>query len=693
MESGEDNEKRSEKVFPKPVFKTRQSTYLGRVTCAICFESCLKRNAKRCNFETIRNKTNFRTFSENWTKYDHEYNKVLSLVDWDSDKELMAHKSCKGKFLKEAFMTAQRKISNQPPNQPENIDSVIPSSSNAMQIEETNVRRSTRQSCSYTSANDKEKLCIICNENKRGAKGKDLPVIEMTYKKDNEEKHLTEQTLIEFSKLHLEYNNENYKLASQRILLASTVKSLFEANVAYHRNCYNNFRTPYWRTKYKKVEDSKNSDKRVLVDLEEEFSTLVTHHIIKRQEIYTLAQLSSYFSELTQKPKVRSVDLKRKLKEKFGDKLMFLQRGKGNESEYVLAKSDRIMSDCLEAMSNSTGIEESISVKNIGRMIGRSIVSANKEKEKLWPPTPQDIINSDLSPSSDLLYNLIGWIVHPDASYGKDGIVKLPPSKVPKVTKLCTDIESLAPNATPSLNQVLLSLSEYSKTGSSNVVTDLSRLGHGITYTDAKFIEDKWAEWVDKSTKLVPPNVKAKTTPTYVFDNIDFDNKNFHGKQTHNTNNILIQPDDFYTKQAGVELKADYNFERKNHKAYKGRKMDFDTQKFSRANNCKKFKYEKDNDNTTEIDNVKRKSSEWAVARYVASKLYVEEGLRVPSWTGFFKLLEDESDIATKASVGYLPPFTSPPTEMGVINAAIDRALVILDELNLEKMFLEVCQI
>eukprot|EP00111_Clytia_hemisphaerica_P012198 TCONS_00035810-protein len=183
------------------------------------------------------------------------------------------------------------------------------------------------------------------------------------------------------------------------------------------------------------------------------------------------------------------------------------------------------MSDCLNAMSNSTGIEESISVKNIGKMIGRSISSMNKTKEQLWPPTPQDIINSELAPSSDLLYNLIAWIVCPDASYGKDGIVKLPPSKVPKVTKLCTDIESLSPNATPSLNQVLLSLSEYRKTGSSNVVTDLSRLGHGISYTDAKFIEDKWAEWVDKSCKLVPSNIKpGNTTPTLVIGNIDFSN-------------------------------------------------------------------------------------------------------------------------------------------------------------------------
>ena len=42
MESIED-ENQSEKDFPKPVFKTRSSIYSGRVTCVICFESCLKK--------------------------------------------------------------------------------------------------------------------------------------------------------------------------------------------------------------------------------------------------------------------------------------------------------------------------------------------------------------------------------------------------------------------------------------------------------------------------------------------------------------------------------------------------------------------------------------------------------------------------------------------------------------------------
>ncbi len=99
--------------------------------------------------------------------------------------------------------------------------------------------------------------------------------------------------------------------------------------------------------------------------------------------------------------------------------------------------------------------------------------------------------------------------------------------------------------------------------------------------------------------------------------------------------------------------------------------------------------YDEDEDNS-EFESVKRKSTELAVARYVASKLYIEEGMRIPSWTGFFKLFEEHS--TSKASVGYLPPFTSSPTEMGVIHAIIDRALIIIEELGLEKMFLEVDQ-
>ena len=60
-------------------------------------------------------------------------------------------------------------------------------------------------------------------------------------------------------------------------------------------------------------------------------------------------------------------------------------------------------------------------------------------------------------------------------------------------------------------------------------------MGQGISYTETKFIEDKWAEWTENNSKLVPTNIKTRIITTLVFDNIDWENKNVHGNETHNT--------------------------------------------------------------------------------------------------------------------------------------------------------------
>ena len=73
-----------------------------------------------------------------------------------------------------------------------------------------------------------------------------------------------------------------------------------------------------------------------------------------------------------------------------------------------------------------------------------------------------------------------------------DGVVRLSKSKSIKVNKICQNIEALVPNAQPRLSQDLLSLNMYCKTGSKSIVEDLSRLGHGISYTQTMFIQDVW---------------------------------------------------------------------------------------------------------------------------------------------------------------------------------------------------------
>ena len=61
--------------------------------------------------------------------------------------------------------------------------------------------------------------------------------------------------------------------------------------------------------------------------------------------------------------------------------------------------------------------------------------------------------------------------------------------------KICDDIMTLIPTVKAALGQVLLSRNTYHKTGSSTIVDDLHKLGYGISYTETRFTEDKWAEW------------------------------------------------------------------------------------------------------------------------------------------------------------------------------------------------------
>ena len=119
------------------------------------------------------------------------------------------------------------------------------------------------------------------------------------------------------------------------------------------------------------------------------------------------------------------------------------------------------------------------------------------------------------------MFNLIASIVSPNSTFDENGTAKLSEVKATKVSKICDDIETLIPNAKPSLLQVFLSLNIYRKIGSSEVIIDLHRIGHGLSYI-----------WV-------PNNIDENSIVTLVADNIDWKNKTFKGEETHNTNSIL----------------------------------------------------------------------------------------------------------------------------------------------------------
>ena len=209
-----------------PTFQGRPKVYTGRILCQICFTGCLKKNVKRNKFEKITNLANFKAFAERWKMCDHMYNKVHSLVDWNNTDVKMAHKACKGNFFKESYLSSQHKLEDVPESTTSSIVLLINDTEEDMTMTEprqTSSRRSLWQSCTYISSLEDRK-CIICNEIKY-AKGRVVPLLNITLRKRGDDMHEAEKTLREFAKIHLESNNETYKDSAHRILLTTNVSS------------------------------------------------------------------------------------------------------------------------------------------------------------------------------------------------------------------------------------------------------------------------------------------------------------------------------------------------------------------------------------------------------------------------------------------------------------------------------------
>ena len=342
----------------RPVFK-------GRILCQICFASTTSKYLSRDHFEKITNFENFKDFAKRWKNYDHEYNKVFDLIDSSNSNEKYAHKSCKGKFLKESFMTAQPKIGLEP-SESETCN-LHPEKQNINQADQ---RKSDRKSLSYTSSSF-ERKCIICNENKYH-KGRLLPLCNLSLKEHHSENYKAEKTLIEFAHIHVDNSNEKYIDGTKRVLLTTISKSLFAADVSYHKPCFDSFRAPHWKNK--KCNDENKPAGNRIDDLTLLYD-LVEHHIVSKHEIYTMSQLCNYYSKIVNKY-IRSIDLKKKLQEKFKNRLKFVKPSyytNWNSSEFVMSSCDDLIGECVNATNLGEGIEMSVMIKNLSQSITEEI--------------------------------------------------------------------------------------------------------------------------------------------------------------------------------------------------------------------------------------------------------------------------------------------------------------------------------
>ena len=212
----------------------------------------------------------------------------------------------------------------------------------------------------------------------------------------------------------------------------------------------------------------------------------------------------------------------------FPNQVHFLSPGSQNnrKAEYILRSEQMLSADFINSALNGHGISHITLMRNSSRTVHQNIKENMEEGN--WPATPQEIIEST-SLHNPATFNSVAWMINPDASIGENGLVKVAKNKETKISKICQDIESLMPNAIPSYDQLLLSLTLHRKTGSSDVVDIINDFGHGVPYTEVRFVEDKWAQWDEEQSSIIPSNMVKGVHTTHVADNIDWKNKSQSG--------------------------------------------------------------------------------------------------------------------------------------------------------------------
>ena len=652
MEENEDGDTAGGPSLPKPKLKLLSSPLPNLIICSICNASTDKKHAKRKGIAPIKKRDAFKANAVLWEDYDHVYALVFLKVDWNAET-LYGCKDCKALFSNSAHRENQTKkqINDVDHEVNETASSRDPAPEPPKQTSEK--RMSGRSAFRYRT--DKENpVCIICSKEKFDKKHHKLPVVIISNRKEGEKLHEAEKRLLEFAHIH-NVNGSRYYDAAQRILLRNSIKSLFLADVGYHRYpCYINFTSNAWKRSFAPKQDEASKDNEMLT----EFLDLVEVNVIVKREVYTLAQLRQCFDELSGSSS-RSIDVKNILLTRFGDgiKIGKPEGSSKTTSEYVYSSSIDFAPGVIQSAITGNGIETSIMAKNLASRINASI----KARPNIaWPPTPQEIIESKDDVNMDL-YNFLALLVSPDSSFDNTGTVRISESKTTKIIKICEDIESLVPTRKPSLSQVLLSLTMHRKTASSNVVDTIHDSGHGISYTETIFIQDKWAEWITRQSKLLPSNMTKERETTHILDNIDWENVNISGVQTHHTNSIVVQ-EGYHSEgdTSSVSVEADRNFKRGEHRSFKGTDCDIPNIRF-KCGEPKVLNFDSDNFADIGRDEYEKSSSKtllWVLSRLNAS---LPADQNIPGLSGFHELCGEKS---FPVKVGYLPAIRAPPTEI-----------------------------
>ena len=212
----------------------------------------------------------------------------------------------------------------------------------------------------------------------------------------------------------------------------------------------------------------------------------------------------------------------------------------GNEIDFLIPSDKKEFWYCpksvqLIGIRKSSSKKLSFEIKNIAHIIKEEIASTNKEFST-WPSCADDLYGSGKAPT--LLSQLLFSLLSQDESSKSTQSTALVNSIGQDIIYCSTRIQQRTKK------HVSLGLCLKRKTGSTDVITWLNKLGHCIFYDKVNHNETLLAEFEAENSQnqsFIPSSIYPKTFTTIIADNGDHNPESLLGLSLHCTNMIVVQ--------------------------------------------------------------------------------------------------------------------------------------------------------
>ena len=487
----------------------------------------------------------------------------------------------------------------------------------------------------------------------------------------------TREKLTQCSELRSDDALRNAAIAKQdNRVLAIMSRDLVAAEGQYHRTCYRS----YTRDTSASREDTPPPAEDTYANIQkisfEKLFAYIREDLFETPRIVKLKFLTSMLTEwmieggvAEVKPSTRK-HVRRHLENEFGKGLIFQPSTNMNVLVYPdtlsrdeLAKQNISLQETVETLRGKCDTEL---IKQVAHILNQSIIK--NEVQTSWPPLKSEIGNS----AAFIPHNLKLFLQHASLSRRVQRLVE---SVGQDIAYGVTRGKQKPPK------HLLLPYAIKTLTGSSELITIVNRLGHGVSYSQVEELETalcmRKLESQTDETVALPQQIRPLVPTTVAFDNIDRLEETLSGAGTsHRVNGIVVQPavyGPFLPQPTSTPME-------------KRRSIDTIPESLPVYNAGGRVgpppRTYIELEHTDIATEARKKNLVWILSRYHSSQ---SQGNNVPGWTGFNIATRDSMEV-NKDTIGYLPTINAPATEMSTIHEVLVRSKKIMNILDLKSI-------